>query len=298
MFIPSSVFCEASEETCQWLTEGKKSGTVHSVFSKAVNCEIGSDFFSFLSPHALAEPMALKMCYPPSFTGSGLCAGDPVKIEFPVFFLGAHTFSAIIARKWRESMTLSGPIPPGLALEAFNILGEFLSRRDCSSGAGAMLGAHSNVQSRYWAGCVSNLILAKTAREHLNSMDALIGLGPGLTPSGDDFLCGYMRTMLLEKDFPFGELIRGLKHKTNSLSARSLELAASGRCAEDENLLFASLFFQPSPTETEIRLNRIASYGATSGTDLLYGIWIALGEMLYGDGLVKLLFHPHKDRQE
>lgn len=291
MYTFSNFLCEASEETLQWLAGGKKRGTVHSVFGKAMNCELSDGFFSVLSPDALSEPMALKICRPILFTELGIRAGDPVEIDFPVFSFGAYTFSTFILRRWEESIALDSPVSDRLIAGTYMLLGNFLTKHGKQAGAGVMFSDSIDASAKYWIKCVSNLISSKTIQDHFSSMKALVGLGPGLTPSGDDFLSGYVRTMLLlGSTIPFYTIISQLKHRTNSLSARSIELAALGRCAEEENLLFKNLFMRYNPTEATMNLNRIACYGATSGIDLLYGIWIALGKIIYGDRLIEVLF--------
>lgn len=72
----------------------------------------------------------------------------------------------------------------------------------------------------------------------LHAVERLIGLGPGLTPAGDDFLCGFLiaRRALAHRDErdllfldDFGWALRNLLRQTNEISAAFLASAADGR---------------------------------------------------------------------
>jgi hypothetical protein len=72
----------------------------------------------------------------------------------------------------------------------------------------------------------------------LYTVERLIGLGSGLTPAGDDFLCGFLtaRQSLAHRDGrdllfldDFGRALRSLLRQTNEISAAFLASAADGR---------------------------------------------------------------------
>ncbi|MGE5552304.1 MAG: DUF2877 domain-containing protein [Betaproteobacteria bacterium] len=121
----------------------------------------------------------------------------------------------------------------------------------------------------------------------------LLGLGPGLTPSGDDALAGLMVALALTgKALGFEErvlallnpaMVRGLSGTTTELSADFLRYAALGwgnAVAEDVvELLLAG--DQKSPPETDGRLDeaveRLCAIGASSGVDQLCGLLVGVG---------------------
>jgi hypothetical protein len=77
-------------------------------------------------------------------------------------------------------------------------------------------------------------------------IEALIGAGPGLTPSGDDFLAGSFlglyaigRGDLAQKIW--ARVAPGLMHRTHAISAAHLSCAAAGRLAEAQHALLDSL---------------------------------------------------------
>jgi hypothetical protein len=115
------------------------------------------------------------------------------------------------------------------------------------------------------------------ARPPAPDIRGLLGLGPGLTPSGDDVLGGAMIALRLTgrgqaADALYGA-IRSRPDQTNTVSAAHLELAASGQGAEALHLLLASLLQGGFSREAAARL---AGVGHCSGWDMLLGAALAL----------------------
>jgi hypothetical protein len=110
---------------------------------------------------------------------------------------------------------------------------------------------------------------------------AIRGLGPGLTPSGDDFLAGFLlglyaleaagRASLAPERRAIGEMARS----RNPFSAALLNCAAEGRCIEPARALIHSLFEDSEPTVIR-HARRLAAVGASSGADLATGVYFAL----------------------
>ena len=113
----------------------------------------------------------------------------------------------------------------------------------------------------------------------------LAGLGRGLTPSGDDFLCGVMMWGWLAHPDPTmlcHDLLEVSAPRTTVLSAALLGAAARGECAAAWHALLTTL-----SGETDIELaeavQRVLSHGATSGADALAGfLWAGLWPVSQG----------------
>jgi hypothetical protein len=111
----------------------------------------------------------------------------------------------------------------------------------------------------------------------------LLGLGPGLTPSGDDFLAGFLAVCTwIEREKRLAQLpCRGLAEsvaleapaRTTRLSARLLAHAANGLLYEPAMSLGASLFAGQN-AEVERAALRLFNIGHTSGTDMAAGMLI------------------------
>lgn len=110
----------------------------------------------------------------------------------------------------------------------------------------------------------------------------LIGLGIGLTPSGDDFLCGVLAGLTLlglrdSQDFRHlsAEISRNLA-KTNAISAAFLRCAMNGQFSEALVTLGAVSFSQS--------LQMFHDIGHSSGADTLCGLYFALCGLYFAFG--------------
>jgi hypothetical protein len=141
----------------------------------------------------------------------------------------------------------------------------------------------------------SSSILAAIAREAADVLQAgrdgdlaylqhqavqLAGLGAGLTPSGDDFLCGVMlwAWLSLPTPYPFCRtLARIAASRTTALSGAFLRAAAEGQCdARWHRLLQVLASGMEEGLEDAARA--IMAHGATSGADTLAGfLWLGEG---------------------
>ncbi len=109
----------------------------------------------------------------------------------------------------------------------------------------------------------------------------LAGLGAGLTPAGDDFLCGAMLAVWLVRDdavqlckIPAETAAR----RTTTLSAALLRESAKGHCSMSWQRFIAALATR-EPRSVESALSGILSHGATSGGDSLAGFFWAIKKL-------------------
>ena len=108
----------------------------------------------------------------------------------------------------------------------------------------------------------------------------LLGLGPGLTPSGDDFLGGVMLALTARgkselRDALWETIAPELDDLTVPVSAMQLSAAADGMGAEIVHDLIAAMM---SSDEHAIpaALDSVLALGATSGADTVAGIVVGL----------------------
>jgi hypothetical protein len=112
------------------------------------------------------------------------------------------------------------------------------------------------------------------------SATALTGLGPGLTPAGDDFLLGLMAGLQTWPQFLAGgglsveeacqAIYEAAAGRTNLLSMALLRSAREGMFSEVWHILLAALR-QGKAEEVRGAADRVLSFGGTSGADALSG---------------------------
>jgi hypothetical protein len=125
--------------------------------------------------------------------------------------------------------------------------------------------------------------LAAAAREHDGSIAVaarLLGSGPGLTPSGDDVLAGFLAGAAafgLDADALREATAMLAPARTTALSAALLWHAARGECIDELAAVAAVLTSQgrPGPEQAGRAVSRLLSVGHTSGAALALGLVIA-----------------------
>ncbi len=106
----------------------------------------------------------------------------------------------------------------------------------------------------------------------------LIGLGPGLTPSGDDVLVGIEAALhaLPQPSAGFLALAVGdVEGRTTALAATLLRHAGAGEFAERLHTLLAALLGSDDEA-IPTAIDRAVAWGAMSGTDCLFGVLVGL----------------------
>ncbi|MCZ6473808.1 MAG: DUF2877 domain-containing protein [SAR324 cluster bacterium] len=110
--------------------------------------------------------------------------------------------------------------------------------------------------------------------------EALLGLGPGLTPSGDDLICGLLLALhALDRPAVAHALAQWAlplaRHRCSPLSAAHLSAAAEGEGASALHELLQGLGRDATWT-AEPHISALAGHGHTSGWDALAGVWLAM----------------------
>lgn len=107
-------------------------------------------------------------------------------------------------------------------------------------------------------------------------------MGPGLTPSGDDFLAGFICAgVVLGKDFPLSAgrseglarlVLKEAWTRSPCVGVSMIEDASEGLMSEPVRSLMESILFSADAAEVERNARKLVSLGASSGVDLLNGL--------------------------
>ena len=115
---------------------------------------------------------------------------------------------------------------------------------------------------------------------------ALVGLGPGLTPAGDDWLAGWLLAQQLDQDLTGlqSRSMSGLTERTTTLSRALLACAAAGETDESWHALLSALADEPMANQPICRSTTvILAHGATSGAAMLTGFVAGVERRLTAD---------------
>lgn len=111
-----------------------------------------------------------------------------------------------------------------------------------------------------------------------STLKTLIGLGVGLTPSGDDFLCGLAYISSLEGfSNPFvqdlmKQLLQDIAQNTNLISLTQYENALKGQVRMEVNETTQAILDPQANSDEILEKLSILNIGSTSGFDMLSGI--------------------------
>ncbi|MBN2118278.1 MAG: DUF2877 domain-containing protein [Anaerolineales bacterium] len=277
--------------------DGNFEAEAHSVFQSALNLHLNSED-NLLTLIASSEgdlPQGIRLDTPEGFSFENFRVGDLMicRDEILVFEKDSLTIQLSEARRWKCDLPALrfDPADPAVAA-AWSFVWEVLNARQRLSEAEIvaqeLLGKSAREGVAHRAGKAIRTLLSAARRYDLtdSSAQSLIGLGSGLTPSGDDLLSGYLAGLWCivqgeSKRAQFisslGETIIHLSSKTNDISRTYLYHAAQGQVSSR----LADLVEGICRGENPKRLNELAEaafdVGHTSGTDTVTGLLIGLG---------------------
>lgn len=276
-------------------------GWVHSVFHHALNIQQENGaLITLVTPGEDDLPQGARLNGPPglNFLETGATPGQrvvcwewQVRWEALPLHVDLHT-----AETWHCNFnylpdTGEASIQSETIKLIFDLLEEHFLREPAGLHPGLLTGTHLTPEStlNHRVGEVMHDLIQTTRLGRAipeKSVQQLVGLGPGLTPSGDDFLVGFLAGLWgssvhhpLWRDFTLqlGRVICSIAHEqTGEISYTYLFHAARGlfsrRLFELVRLLFMS-----APGEQVLHAARaVLSGGHTSGRDLLIGLLAGL----------------------
>jgi len=270
-------------------------GTVLAVWRRAfaISLEPGPDggglppagLVAVLSHGLPMSPAALSVsrCGSEGWRAVGLAPGDVASWTGRVLTVrSARTGGRLLVAEadgGAVAAPFSGRIAPAAsrpASEAVAACSHAVRRRFDDAGAGDELGREARRRCELLSDALADAVARDDADAARTAAASLVGLGPGLTPSGDDVLCGFL---LARQCFagPAGPADRAVREvaaapgaRTTSVSASQLGLAAAGLFGEA--LLDVARSLEADGAALRAALGRCLCVGSTSGADGLLGL--------------------------
>jgi hypothetical protein len=260
------------------------SGQVHSVFQRACNVGLDNGRLIVLLACGLSDvPHGARLDTPPGFAFDALglrpgqsfaCNAGVAQFEGPALSVDLRTACVWDADLPETRVDISQPASHEAWQAAWDELGSDVEKPGFSEKPG------------FWVDSIAGLLAATRSLDAEGASaaaEALIGLGPGLTPSGDDFLVGYL-TGLWRAAGPqprafasmLGAGIVRRAYRTNDISRAYLGHAAQGR-ASRVLIDLARAIDQAENVESVRQAARAAlRVGSTSGVDGVLGLLLGL----------------------
>lgn len=248
--------------------------SLHSAFQHAANLSAGAGMLTLLSPGKGLQPGSAVLERAMDFSRLG--AYSLTIGRDGIFADGAKLISFQQAQRMELRPGEALP-PPGS--ESFIL--NFLSGR---RGTGLVCLAFQEADNP-WAEFLSHRLLAfrravwsGEAGSACYAVRRIAGCGPGLTPSSDDWLCGYLAALppAFRRDGTAALLAETAAAATNDISANLLRWAGKGYFSEDILALKRCLCRGGGEAERLTAMERVASFGSSSGCDFLTGFYFGL----------------------
>ncbi|UBX49307.1 DUF2877 domain-containing protein [Providencia alcalifaciens] len=265
-------------------------GNVEQVFNKAINFSIGNQLYTLLGSQTDNAPNSCRIINK-NFSSLSIMAGDCVCILNNEIHIGEkYSVSFLLCKKWVPSTVYF--INEKLTEEKYrhflkstiNEIDSILNNQTDSlfnyQGDNCFY-LESSKKLNELRFSLINLFINKRHQALTNIVSQFVGLGIGLTPSGDDYLVGLMAFLLL-KHHPANsfraDFVQGImqsKANTTPISAITLEKALNQEYRENMYQLIQCLV-DGRKTNIYPHILEILNIGSSSGCDMLFGIRDAL----------------------
>ncbi len=252
--------------------------TLYSVHQQAVNLCTGDDrWLALVTPQVGLGPFHLEV---PAPALAGLSVGSPAQLggttlDFPDRQINFHH-----ATRWSSTLPAQPPLP-SIATHEWLCANQYWLHSPLWSSPTTTL---TRMAHQGWD-ALQRGVRAADAGQLAAGAAQLAGLGPGLTPAGDDFLLGWLAGIWSGAlaDTPawtpqnIGKIIAQVAiPRTTRLSGSWLRYAAVGQFGEPWHALINALRHTAALPRHQA-WQRILQSGATSGHDALAGFCRAWG---------------------
>ena len=272
------------------------SGAVHSVFRAVLNLETQDGLITIGGPSVEPLPHGLLIAGPIDFQTLGLRIGQQVILNGARIQIPACGIDIDVSRAAGWSPRLPAT-DPDLARARWRLRARHMrilaaaavrARPGSCEGLGDLIDHQGQAPLRPVARLAAPRLECLVAAVRNSDPSAagvaaasMVGLGPGLTPSGDDALVGMAAAVTamatpgtLDATF-LRRVADTASSRTTAVSTAFLRHAVAGEFSAGLHRLLAA-FIGPDPSDVASTIERSVAFGATSGTDTLVGVLTGL----------------------
>lgn len=286
----SAVSALSGDAACLAVLHEGLRGRVHSVFARVINVIVPGGTLLTLASRDVDDAPDTLVVDLRSFDGQGIAIGDPVETREGVLIVAERLAIRLdSARQWAPLLPRYPPheTPLRRNLDAVREHVAALGSEGSAIGppASAVAITASALLAQH-AAALGHALACGDVEEALAQGEALVGLGPGLTPSGDDVLLGLLAVLHLPGGpcEPFADLGRQIvaraAHRTHAISLAALQAAAEGSVRARIIALLDAVTVG-TREETLAALRPVLAIGSTSGRDIVAGIVLGFEAQLH-----------------
>ncbi|HVB75745.1 MAG TPA: DUF2877 domain-containing protein [Ktedonobacteraceae bacterium] len=281
--------------------QASRTGTVHSVFRKALNIVAGDTMLAVLSSELSRMPNSARL---PAIVMhrlyTSLHPGMQVSIGDGKLLIPAIDFTLRLPQEpaWEPRPDVAAHHWHRVSIARHSrLLAQHLAQKARQDGLAPLAAplllrrpARETPLAQRALPLLQLLVRACRLEDSAGVEEAargLVGLGPGLTPSGDDTLAGFVSVMALlsaqlcadalPREHLASIIASTAQPRTTRLSATLLAHAARGELAEHVGTLLTALALPVEESQMLLHAaDRVLAYGAYSGGDTLLGMLLGL----------------------
>lgn len=282
-------------------------GRVHSVFNNACNIETKYSLITLLSRDKYMAPMSVIVNISEQVNFNKLNISQNLNFVFNVNGILCPEIDIFIelndVKRWFSGVVIkSSPLSEKDILENIKIMEDKLNLYGKLNGLGPLVNMMgSEIKdlklSAFQTHCSDkrfefiklrfmrfvHAFLECDVKNIAEAAEKVIGFGPGLTPSMDDFISGLMVSIIYLanyynldtlKVYDFNkELISKSINRTTKVSSEMLRHSCSGETNEAVRELMLAILYEQNREEIIRVIKKAISFGETSGTDTTLGIY-------------------------
>ncbi|MCA9765330.1 MAG: DUF2877 domain-containing protein [Carnobacterium sp.] len=260
--------------------------TVHSVFERTINILIENDLFTLACDQIDSAPATLVIDIP-DFNECQIKANTQGFLSLTtVEITGYLAINLTTASIWECQLIDFSLHHHHLGKNISLAMQEITSKGNAKwlRKENSTLTAFDKEMTRMLTERTTNLIESfqkntnDTIEETIQCAKKLIGLGQGLTPSGDDFLVGLLlafstsNTTFFNQEKWREQIVKEAKSHTNIISYSAIKYAASGQTRETIALFIETLDAKENDEQVKLALANVMKIGSSSGTEMAWGI--------------------------
>jgi hypothetical protein len=273
--------------------------SLHSVFRTAANLRLANQdlLLTLVSANQADLPQGMRIASPGDFTFEQLSTGAHATCRDGILSFEGSALEVDLnrANRWQCDLpALRTDLADPAVAAAWRFTWQLLNQRQANQAAEIVAEhllhpEHSTAFpiSRRIGQALGEIMMAmRNHRVHdLSALTHIIGLGSGLTPSGDDFLVGFLAGLWcgvqdsakrLQWVTQLGQAIAHLSCRTNDISHTYLQHAAHGQVSSRLQGLARAISSAASPGEIVPLAELAMRTGYTSGMDAVTGLLFGL----------------------
>ncbi len=279
-------------------------GRVHSVFQQVINISVHDNLISIVGKRVGQGPLNIVVNFPHDLDLTAIVkAGDIVTLDETIRIDNTLSITTNSTSIWEASINFQDLLHPvNVILSNIEVVKEVVLASKNLKGLGELIDHVNDMEisstyqlepiSKFAVPHISSLIRAirlRISHDIIQSSNKIIGLGSGLTPSGDDMLIGLMISMIyisenvqgidLDVEKISSDIISDITGRTTIISEEFLREAACGRVNEPVATLMEKILIS-GQKEMRESAKKVLSVGSTSGADTIFGIILGTNLML------------------